>query len=228
MDQPRTDENLRSFLERRERELTEKIRALVAQLAPMEQEIAEIRRSRAALGMPPAQGATNFITTPAGIMPLPRRLERPNVVRALAKAIREKTLGEMSIKHLIIKALFEHFKEGATPIELSHFLSETYKRAIGSGSIRPILGRLNIEGMVVRNLESKWVIDPAALDAIFFHYHDKGNDEDWMLRMAEKLAWTAEDDKACAQAEADAHAGVPREEVKARLERLAGEKLRRA
>lgn len=228
MDQPRTDETLRNFLERRERELAQQLRSLLSQMTPIEQEIAEIRRSKAALGIPPTQMTADVATTSTAAVSFPRRIERPNTCRVLAKAIRERPLGEMSIKQLIIKALFEHFEEGATPIELSHFLSETYKRAIGSGSIRPILGRLNIEGMVVRNIESRWLIDPVAYDAIYFHYHDKGKDEDWMLRMAGKLAWAAEDDKACEQAEADRRAGVPREEIQARFERLAGEKLRRA
>jgi len=227
MDQPRTDETLRDFLERRERELTQQIRALHMQMAPMEIEITEIRRSKAALGLPPATATADFVA-PVGPVPLTTRsIERPNRCRMIAKAIRDKPLGEMSIKQLIIKALFERFKEGVTPLELSHFLSETYRRAIGSGSIRPIMARLKEDGMVVRNAESKWLLDPVAADTLHFHYNDKGPDEGWTMRMATKLAWTAEDDEACKQADIDRRAGVPAEVIQARLERSVGEKLRR-
>jgi hypothetical protein len=51
MEQPRPDETLRDFVERRERELTLQIGALKSQIAPKETELAEIRRTKAALGM---------------------------------------------------------------------------------------------------------------------------------------------------------------------------------
>ena len=228
MDQPRTDETLRDFLERRERELTQQIRALHSQIAPMEIEITEIRRSKAALGLPPATTPADFVAS-VGPVPLTARgIERPNRCRTIAKAIRDKPLGEMSIKQLIIKALFGHFKEGATPLDLSHFLSETYMRAIGSGSIRPILARLREDGMVVRNVEAKWLLDPVAADSLHFHYNDKGSDADWTLRMAEKLAWLPEDDEACKQREANERAGIPQEDLQTWAQRSAGERLRRA
>jgi hypothetical protein len=228
MDQPRTDETLRDFLERRERELTQQIRALHMQMTPLEIEITEIRRSKVALGLPTATAGADFVA-PVGPVPLTTRsIERPNRCRTIAKAIRDKPLGEMSIKQLIIKALFERFKEGVTPLELSHFLSETYKRAIGSGSIRPIMARLKEDGMVVRNVESKWLLDPVAADTLHFHYNDKGPDDGWTMRMAEKLAWTAEDDEAGKQREANERAGIPQEDIQTWAQREAGKKLRRA
>jgi hypothetical protein len=47
-----SDESLREFLDRREKQLTEAIAARHSELAPMEAELAEIRRTKGALGIP--------------------------------------------------------------------------------------------------------------------------------------------------------------------------------
>ena len=46
------DESLRAFLDRREKQLTEAIAARHSELAPMEAELAEVRRAKGALGIP--------------------------------------------------------------------------------------------------------------------------------------------------------------------------------
>jgi hypothetical protein len=43
--------NLREFLEQREKELTEQIAELHGKVAPLEAELAELRRTKAAIGM---------------------------------------------------------------------------------------------------------------------------------------------------------------------------------
>jgi hypothetical protein len=47
-----SDESLRAFLDRREKQLTEDIAARHSELAPMEAELAEVRRAKGALGIP--------------------------------------------------------------------------------------------------------------------------------------------------------------------------------
>jgi hypothetical protein len=47
-----SDESLRTFLDRREKQLTEDIAARHSELAPMEAELAEVRRAKGALGIP--------------------------------------------------------------------------------------------------------------------------------------------------------------------------------
>jgi len=47
-----SDESLRTFLDRREKQLTEAIAARHSELAPMEAELAEVRRAKGALGIP--------------------------------------------------------------------------------------------------------------------------------------------------------------------------------
>jgi len=47
-----SDESLRAFLDRREKQLTEDIASRHSELAPMEAELAEVRRAKGALGIP--------------------------------------------------------------------------------------------------------------------------------------------------------------------------------
>lgn len=189
MDQPRTDETFRDFLDRRERELAQQICALKEQLTPKEAEFAEIRRTKANLGI---TAVTRLADVAGELDGMTRRM--------LEIAVRQASPKEMPIKDLIVRAFVEHFPGGATPSEIGFCIQQHYGRQIDSGSIRPNLGRLRNEGLVIHDsLASRWILNPAAAGTMLLYY---ANEEDRaLLKRAAELAWTAEDDEASAKTE---------------------------
>jgi hypothetical protein len=185
MDQPRTDETLREFLDRRERELAEQLRDLRAKMWPKQQEFAEVRRTKATLGM----SAVTSTFDEAG------SYEDMNY-HELTRSIQNRSPEDMTIKDLILRALLENFRNGGSPAQIGDFIQAQYKRAIDPGSIRPNLARLRKDGLIIHdNLASRWMLNPAATGQLFDHF---ASDEDReLLRLAEKCAWREEDDAAC-------------------------------
>jgi hypothetical protein len=143
-------ESTRDILDRRERELMDKASKLRDQLAPIEKDLADIRRAKAALGMnvahsPPTDLMVNFAT---------KKFD--------AKALAGQTLAgqtlaggydpfeRLTIKGLVIKALDEHFREGATTQQLSDFFRDAWGRNIERASLSPQLSRLQGDGAITR------------------------------------------------------------------------------
>jgi hypothetical protein len=54
----------------------------------------------------------------------------------------------LTIKQLILRALSEKFRDGATPLELRDFLRERFDRVVDRNSISPQLTRLREEGLI--------------------------------------------------------------------------------
>src|SRR5437899_10885635 len=108
---------LRDFLERRELELLEKIAALRNELIPLEGELAEIRRARAAVedsggGVPELKRSSlekilaSTWSTHQSDTPLPLRHS------ALLAALGD-PYADLTMKELVMKALREQFSNGA-------------------------------------------------------------------------------------------------------------------
>jgi hypothetical protein len=182
-----SDESLRAFLDRRERELTAQIAALRGQIAPKEAELFEVQRAKHALGPPPPTAglgdalraiaahaelhaglgisATAEVTTAT---PSPQS-SGPNASKPSAKPVgRMKVTGEMSpafralfermtIKQLVVQALTDHFTSGTTQARLREFIRDAYGRDIASGSLSPQLARLIDEGVLMR-MDGKYVL----------------------------------------------------------------------
>ena len=190
MDQPRltecfTEVTLRGFLDRRERELAEQIRELKALLAPKQIEFAEVRRTKASLGI----AATTSVVDMVG------ELDDLNH-RMLATAVRQVPPKEMTIKDLIVRALVEHFQQGATPAQLGDFICSEYGRAIEPGSIRPNLVRLREAGLIVHDgLASRWILNPAAAGTLLLHFSTENQELSPLLKAAAGLAWRDDCDK---------------------------------
>jgi hypothetical protein len=214
MDRSSTDETLREFLDRRERELAEQLRDLRAKMWPKQQEFAEVRRTKAALGMP----AVTSTFDEAG------SYDDMNY-RELARSIQSRSPEDMTIKDLILRALLENFRNGGSPAQIGNFIEAQYKRTIDPGSIRPNLARLRKDGLIIHdNLASRWMLNPSAMGQLFDHF---ATDEDRaLLDRATKLAWTADDDAFCRECDGWRIAGVPEEEIKSRIEQRVEEKLR--
>src|SRR5947209_141244 len=74
-----SDESIRAFLDRREKQLMENIASRHSELAPMEAELAEVRRAKGALGIPQVVQISARVTAGASIRaelsdsPLPLR-----------------------------------------------------------------------------------------------------------------------------------------------------------
>jgi hypothetical protein len=54
----------------------------------------------------------------------------------------------MTIKQLVIRALTDHFHDGATPAELRAYILNAYGREITRGSMGPQIARLQEEGTI--------------------------------------------------------------------------------
>jgi hypothetical protein len=154
---------LREFLEERERQVKEALGIVERVRAPLELELAEIQKSKAALDgsgkpypqkfyirrtVPQARFYGGGIATDVDVLP---------PVRSRFEA--------MTIKELIRMALTEHFPQGATARELINFIREVYGRTIERWNFSPQLSRLRQDGEVTLD-EHVWkLIDTEAASA---------------------------------------------------------------
>jgi hypothetical protein len=172
--------NLRDFLETRERELLEAIDRLHGQLAPLEAELAEVRRAKGALGISPSEadsdsgtnallrslaadtvfGVTNIEeAVKFAIEGLPKPAElvhgtlheiRETVTNALRLTPRVDPYAALTMKQLVVKALTEHFPQGATTRQLLEFFRDGWNRNIERANLSPQISRLYQEGIIGR------------------------------------------------------------------------------
>jgi hypothetical protein len=198
MHEPDCEENVRDLLDRRERELMHQIELLQSELAalrndltPKEVELIEVRRAKAALGMTTGNEFPNIANLPRRSENQSRHygVDRESACRSLAATMRETPHHSLKIKELLVLAFVEHFQtSGAAPADLKAQILTSYGREIDPGSIRPNLGRLRENGIVMRAIPPKWVLQPEAakiLTQIYF-----GDD---LLRAAAALAWREDD-----------------------------------
>lgn len=118
-------DTLREVIGRHESEITAKIEELRKQLAPLEGELADIRRARASL-------------------------ENRALPRALM-VLGESPYPALTMKEMVLKALLEHFPNGATCGQFIAFFRDAWSRDIARSSLSPQLSRLRIEGKIQRH-----------------------------------------------------------------------------
>jgi hypothetical protein len=160
-------ETLRSFLERRERELTHQIAALRAQIESKQGELAEIQTVRATLApavpAPPVPDTTTF----DGAADLIRATAENRRAASVAHPMQQTESGLIgggvprTIKTMVLSALTSHFDDGATLAELRTFIKDVFGREVDRTSISPQLARLREEGAVEQN-GRKWRLLPAS------------------------------------------------------------------
>jgi hypothetical protein len=148
--------HLRDFLESRERELMVEIAALHKQLTPLEGELAEIRRAKAAVGSTrsAARESAAKLGKDATDSPEPRSSpDRLNVMDGSAAS----AYAGLPIKQLAIKALAEHFPNGATTRQLRDFICNAWERDLPRTSLVPQLSRLYHDEVIGRH-NSGWIL----------------------------------------------------------------------
>jgi hypothetical protein len=174
---PNTDDTLRSFLERRERELTHQVAALRAEMESKKNELAEIRAVRAALA---PSVPTPAVPAPAAPPPVPDTSTfdvAADQSRAAAENWRAASVGhpmqqgqsvliggvpqKRTIKSMILTALTSHFDDGATLAELRTFIKDVFGQDIDRTSISPQLARLREDGAVEQR-GKKWTLPERA------------------------------------------------------------------
>jgi hypothetical protein len=144
-----TEENLYSFLLRRERELTHRIAALQGQLLPLERELAEIKRTSADVqASTHGQPVAGSLETVVGLPPLKNKNYAATLLAAASNVITDQQYAAMTIKELVIQALLDAFPDGGTPAQIREFISNAYAREIEPSSLRPQMHRLKADGVI--------------------------------------------------------------------------------
>jgi len=128
---------LRRYLEVRERELRETINEITGDLDGVHGELAEIDKVKAAIGLAPS----TVLSAASRAGEKPAKWERV----AQAAGIPYQSL---TIKQLILKALNDHFPTGATVSQLVEFFREQWGRDIEKQSLSPQLTRLFTAGLI--------------------------------------------------------------------------------
>lgn len=156
---------LRAFLEQREKELTEQVSDIHRHLAPLEAELAEIRRAKVAIGMSPPNAVLAALENLNGGV----ATALPPSSRGFAEAMRSaietppSPYASMTMKQLIVKVLSEHFHQGATTRQMLDFVRDAWGRDIERTNLSPQISRLYQEGVIGRSESTKeWYLVPEA------------------------------------------------------------------
>jgi hypothetical protein len=163
---------LRSFLERRERELIHQMSALRAEIQSKEKELAEIRAVRATLAPsvptpavpPPVPHTTTFDVATNQIRAAEENRRTASVAHPMQQTESVLIGGvpqKRTIKSMILAALISHFDDGATLAELRTFIKDVFSREIDRTSLSPQLARLREEG-AVEQAGRKWRLSEPA------------------------------------------------------------------
>jgi hypothetical protein len=126
-------------LERREAEAQAKLRELDRQRDPLLADLADIRIAKAAL-------------KPSELPGLLKLAADDDATASFYKG--------MTLKQLVLRALKEHFSEGATAQQLLEYFRRAYGRAIERSSLSPQLSRLRDDGHVVLSGKLWMLPDP--------------------------------------------------------------------
>jgi hypothetical protein len=147
---------LREFLDVRERELLEEIERLRGDLSPKEAELAEVRRAKAALGMGVLVSARSgiqiqIVSEGVGAAAGSGR------ATAVSDAVTSTHYDRMTMKQLVVKALAEHFHQGANTRQLLEFFRDGWDRTITRASLTPQLSRL-LQERVIGKDGKRWFL----------------------------------------------------------------------
>src|SRR5579863_3220980 len=147
--------DLGTYLQIRERELESQISNVRGELAPLEAELAQVRKIRSLIADARAAGLTDLAS--GAVLPEPiegtfttaesalRSLQSINTPKSSLEVAAE----QLTIKQMTLRALGDHFGDtGATPTELRDYMLTVFHKEVDRNSISPQLTRLREEGMV--------------------------------------------------------------------------------
>lgn len=143
------------MLEAHEAEVAARIRELREALVPLERELFEIGLAKSALERSPKSGDQPELFSAKGSERSPEQMSATklrNVMVHSSWSAPKSPYARFTIKELILKALKEHFDEGATAIQLLDLFSSAWGRDdIARTSLSPQLSRLKQEGKLTRD-----------------------------------------------------------------------------
>lgn len=143
---------IRELLDTHEAAITARIKKLREELIPLERELFEIGLAKSGLERTP-----RVSDQPELFIPNASQNLEPAQFRQIASSNhRQDTFSSpysrCTIKELVIKALEEHLKDGASAQQLLEFFSKAWGRSdIARTSLSPQLSRLRQEGILVRD-----------------------------------------------------------------------------
>jgi hypothetical protein len=157
-----TEETLRGFLERRERELANQIVALEGALREKQLELAQVRIAKErveATGVPDVAFGVKIGDT--------RAVADPEGVEGFQKTVVNSTnrmfgpdASQLSIESLIQRSLLNRGPQGGTAPELCIFIRDAYGRDVQLDSLRAQLARSRSKGMVEQH-DGRWFLTRA-------------------------------------------------------------------
>jgi hypothetical protein len=139
--------SLRNYLASRERELTSQIAGLRGQIAPKEQELAEVKLAIAAL--PPAlpSRVARIAAAARDLANTPLALSHAAVANVDLGLYQRTT----TIKEHVVQSLLDHFQEGGSSADIREFIRDAYGRTIEPSSLRPQMHRLKSAGVLAHD-----------------------------------------------------------------------------
>jgi len=150
---------LRQFLSDRESRLVELIGRLRDQLTPLENELAEVRRASASIGMGAGTltlGDAKPYHSPSAEALAAEAVDTWVESNTSDRQVKPLLANLYTIKQLVLTALDAHFKNGATTQQIREFIRDAYKRDIDRSSLTPQLSRLAQESSVQRDSDSEF------------------------------------------------------------------------
>lgn len=157
--------DVRSYLADREKQLKAELAALRERITPIERELFEIGLAQKAVGTVASEPfqAPLFQTSPDEHVDK----EAADLWKEYKRILAERTASpyfRLTIKDLVLKALEEQFKSGATAQELLEFFASAWGRDdIARTSLSPQLSRLRAEKKIERD-GSLWFSKERAVD----------------------------------------------------------------
>jgi len=159
-------DTLRNILDRREAELSELLADLRTQMAPLEQELRDVRVARQAIAAQPKLQPNGFEATERAMAYFNGQPFRPTEYQ------------NWTMKQLVRKALKERFSEGATARQLLDLFHDEWGRIdIVRSSLSPQLSRLSKEGVIYRKALI-WHLDDDGQRQIFGETHTENGEAD--------------------------------------------------
>jgi hypothetical protein len=155
---------LRHFLVHQEEDLTAQINEIRSQLMPLEAELGEVRRAKAAIGAGaprrlPNQGMVDALVGFGRMaMALTDAQRRAREILQTEQAKYDipvmlpasSPYSTLTMKQLIAKVLHEHFRDGGTTRQMLDFFRDAWGRDIERTNLSPQISRLYQEGVIGR------------------------------------------------------------------------------
>jgi hypothetical protein len=148
-------ESTREFLDRRERELTNQLAAARADVSRIEMELVEVQRAKAAIQSAPLHEAFKAVTATESV---------GSALAVISKQrARDERYAHMTIKELVVQALLDKFRDGASAVKIRDFIQDAYGRDIMPASLRPQMHRLKAAGQLLHYPDSdQWKLSLSA------------------------------------------------------------------